>query len=88
MEKIKAYIGFAKKSGNIAFGIDNALSKKSKLILYSSELSDNSKNKIKNSKIESIEFDKDEFNKLGESALVIGILDKSLSNAIKNNKGV
>lgn len=85
MEKTKAYLGFAKKSGKIAFGIDNAVAKRSKLIIFSNELSENSKNKIKNSKIQFIELEKSEYQKLAESALAIGILDSSLADAIKNS---
>ena len=48
-EKIKSYIGFAEKSGNIVCGQDNILkSKKVKLILISNTLSDSSKGKLEN----------------------------------------
>ena len=47
--KIKSYIGFAKKSRNIKIGIDNILAyKKFSVIIFSRDISENSKNKLKN----------------------------------------
>jgi len=42
--KIKSYIGFAIKSNNIAYGVDNitALKRPPRLVIYSKELSENS----------------------------------------------
>ena len=49
INKIQSYLGFAKKSGSIIYGLDN-LEKYRKcvyLVLYSDQLSENSYNKLK-----------------------------------------
>ena len=44
--KIKSYIGFAIKSGQIVYGVDNILKKKSRLIIYSDQLGESSAQKL------------------------------------------
>ena len=47
--KLKSYVGFAKKSGNLKIGSDNILAyKKFSVIIISNSISDNAKNKLFN----------------------------------------
>jgi len=87
--KIKSYIGFAKKSGNIKIGADNILAtSKNRVIIISEAVSDNTKNKLNNHSIKTkaiittvipevanVLFD-------SENIKAIGILDLNLANAI------
>ena len=88
--KIKAYMGFAIKSGEVLIGIDNLKKKKLYLILYSSGLSDNAKEKCFNiayqNKILAKEIlDDDMIELMNGGVKVLGISSKSLAEAIINN---
>ena len=91
LKKIKSYIGFAKKSGNIKIGADNIMScNKSKLILISKSASDNTINKLSNyvkkinSSILIINEKYAEFIFETDKIKAISLLDNNLSNAIKS----
>ena len=47
-DKLIAYLGFARKSGNLIFGVDNCIAKSGKicLVIIDKTLADNSKKKI------------------------------------------
>ncbi len=89
--KIKAYIGFAKKSRNIIFGSDDIIKniKKAKLVLVSSLLGSSSfeklKNEAKKQKIKIIVLNSDDYNELFDSEFIkaTAITDANLSDAIK-----
>ena len=84
MDKIKTYIGFAKKSRQIAFGLNMALTSKSKLVLVDGSISDDSMQKLNKFCKNIIVLDSEDYKKLQENAKVIAILDKNLANAIEN----
>ena len=90
LSKMKTYIGFATKSNSIKYGTDNILkAKHSKVILVSSEIADNSYQKVvdfaKKYGIETAKLTKDIFagliNKEGVKA--ISITNENLADAIK-----
>lgn len=90
---IKSYIGFALKSGQIIFGIDNL--KKSKLnsyiIIYSGDLSENGKKDLskylEKKNIKAISFEDIDLSQLvnRNNCKIVGILDQNLANAIIKN---
>lgn len=89
VNKIKTYIGFAKKSKNIIYGVDDILKSKSvQLIIISDLLASSSKNKLQkyidNSKIPYFTLEPNNFFEIiGLDAVkVCGITDKNLANAI------
>lgn len=91
MNKIITYVGFAIKSNSIIKGVDDILKTRKKigLVIYSSELNQNSESKLKNFiNKNKIEFKKlikqqfDEFNLVGVKAFAI--TDQNLSSAIIN----
>lgn len=91
VNKIKTYVGFAIKSKQIKFGIDEILKNKFlDLILVSSELAESSKSKLEsfasktNSKLIELEQNQIDFvlNKTGVK--VFAITNKGLADAIKN----
>ena len=84
MDKIKSYIGFAKKSRKIAFGLNMALAKNSKLILVDESISEDSLNKLNKICKNIAVLKSEDYQKLQENAKVIAILDKNLANAIEN----
>ena len=91
LSKIKAYIGFAIKSRNIKYGVDDIVKvKKFQLIMISDCLAQSSKNKIinfaNNNGCEVSEFSADEFLSLfngNESIKAVSVTDKGLADAIK-----
>lgn len=86
MNKINSYIGFAIKSRKVVYGADNILSSKNcKLIVASTDLAQNTIDKLKTKNIQIVMVDHSEFQTLNLRGLVVGITDENLSNAIKNN---
>jgi len=83
------YLGFAVKSGNVIYGVDNIISKANKVVIavYDDRLSDNSLNKLNNTTLRNdialyksdINLD-DLLNKTNCKA--IGITSKDLAKAI------
>lgn len=91
-QKIITYIGFAIKSRNIKYGVDDILKlKKASLILVSETLTSSGMNKINNyvnrTKTDMILLKGDEFSKIinNPSIKVAAILDDNLAEAIKKN---
>lgn len=89
--KIKTYIGFAKRSRTVIFGVDEIIKtlKKCELILASSALSQSSLEKLQKSaakiKRNVYVIAEEEFNQNLNSVFIkaIAITDKNLSDAIK-----
>lgn len=91
MKLTKTYLGFAIKKKSVAIGVDNIVKTKHQIyaILYSSDLSEKSKqklfNKVKAVKMKEIpDIDFQEITS-SKSIKVIAVLDRSLSDAIINN---
>lgn len=83
MNKIKSYIGFAIKSGNVEFGLDKCLNnKKLQVIICSSYLSNNSKSKLKQNCKNFYELFPNQLEYLNVSSKVIGISEPHLANQI------
>ncbi len=88
-DKLITYLGFATKSGNVIYGVDNIIAKSSKVIvaIFDEKLSNNSKNKLTNCALRNdvklyksnINLD-DLLNKTNCKA--IGITSKDLAKAI------
>lgn len=92
--KIKSYIGFAIKSREITYGVDDIVkTKKSKLILASKELGESSLSKLKgfadSKNIEVILFDSADFAEVvqNENIKAVSTENKNLAEAIKKNLG-
>ena len=90
LSKIKAYIGFARKSRNIKFGVDDILKlKNSVLILVSDELAKSSYEKLQNfankKGCEILTIESNSFSKLfdSENIKAVAVLDDNLAIAIK-----
>ena len=91
-DPLLSFLGIAKKSGNIVFGMDpvkkDLLKYKIKLILITSDISKNSLKEIQNAssnrvKIIQIDSTKDEINSAaGKYSAIIGILDKNFAKKI------
>ena len=89
--KIKVYLGFAKKSRNIIYGVDEIIKqiRRCEIILVSEALASSSREKLEfaaqKQKIKTYFLAENEFNtKLdSESVKAIAITDKNLSDAIK-----
>lgn len=91
-QKIITYIGFAIKSRNIKYGVDDILKlKKASLILVSETLTSSGMNKINNyvnrTKTDMILLKGDDFSEIinSPSIKVAAILDDNLAEAIKKN---
>ena len=90
--KIKAYLGFAKKSRNIIYGVDDIIRLKNKcqLVIISSSLAESSFEKLKTNlqknNISVVVLNEEKFikNLDSENIKAIAITDKNLSDAIKN----
>ncbi len=90
LAKIKTYIGFAEKSGNLVIGTDNLLkSKRLKLVLFSENLGESAQKKLINYaningivyyKLSEISFH-EIYSKI--EAKAIGVKEESLAKAIK-----
>ena len=92
--KFKSYIGFAIRSREITYGVDDIVkTKKSKLIIASKELGESSLsklNKFADSKnIEVILFDSAQYAEImqNENIKAASIENKNLAEAIKKNLG-
>lgn len=88
INKVKSYIGFAKKSGKLKIGSDNILAyKKFSVIIFSRDISENSKNKLLNHankfNFSVKEIDSTLFTQIleSESIKAIALLDENLANA-------
>ena len=88
INKLKSYIGFAKKSGNLKIGSDNILAyKKFSVIIVSSNISNNTKNKLlnhstkTNSEITLVSCDFMKYALDSEIIKAISITDKNLGYA-------
>lgn len=90
-EKIKAYVGFALKAKNVIIGTDNIIkNSKHGLVLMSSKLSQNAKDKIKThakNKLLVIELSSADFDYIigKKNICVIKIIMKDIENAIINS---
>jgi len=85
MNKILSYIGFAKKSGHIVFGQDNIIKTKNvQIILCDEALSQNTIKKMVTKKASIYILPTSNMQELSQSAKVLAITDKSLSQAIQN----
>lgn len=88
--KIKAYLGFAIRSGNVVFGYDNLIvSKKTPLLtLICKSQNEKVTNKVLNfcekKNIECIKLDIVLGEMIGRNCKVIGVFDKNLAAAIIN----
>ena len=91
LSKIKSYIGFAIKSRNIKFGVDEILKlKHSTLILVSKALAESSLEKVQNFALnrncEILLFEADNFSELfsgNQSVKAVAVVDDNLAIAIK-----
>lgn len=90
IQKISSYLGFAIKSREIVYGTDNLEKKKSYLILISSALKENSKNKCELASkkwgcpLKIIEEDEFKQLNLDEKIKVVSITNEQLAKAIDN----
>lgn len=84
MNKINSYIGFAIKSGNATFGLDNCLKNKNiVLAICISSLSDGSKAKLKKAINNVIELSSNQIKNMSVSFQVLGISEPSLAKQIE-----
>ena len=92
INKISTYLGFAIKSGKVVFGYDNLITTKKniKLVLICSSLNDKMCSKVtvfcQKKNISIYRFETDQLSDMvhRDNCKVIGIVDESLSKAIKN----
>ena len=88
-QKIKSYVGFLKRSNKIVYGLDNFEKKTVSLIVYSSELSANSKEKCEKiaskNNCKCYEIESNEFLELvpNEKIMAFASRDEGLSKAIQ-----
>lgn len=85
--KVKTYIGFARRAGKVVLGVDNILTlKRPMLVIYSKELAENSVNKLKNSAETTghtlIEVESTVALGLPDGCKAAGIKEKNLAEAI------
>ena len=92
LAKVKTYFGFAIKSRQIKFGVDDILKlKTANLILVSDNLTESGLNKIKSfaskKSIKCLILSADNFNALTQNTSIkaAAILDNNLADAIKKN---
>jgi len=91
LSKIKTYVGFAVKSRSIVYGIDSIKTKKVKLIIFSSSLSESAKDKCKilakNNSCMFKELSEEEMIEIlnNDKIKAIAIVNQDLANAIMNN---
>ncbi len=84
-KKIKSYIGFAIKSNNIAYGVDNTLKCRPQLVIFDNNLGQASKRKLMNFlNANKIEYYQTDISKLinKDNCRVIAIVDRNLGQAI------
>ena len=94
ISKIKSYVGFAIKSREITYGVDDIVkTKKSKLVLASKDLGESSLSKLEkfgdSKNVEVILFDSADFAEVvqNENIKAVSIENKNLAEAIKKNLG-
>lgn len=92
LSKVKTYIGFAVKSRQIKFGVDDILKlKHANLILVSDALTESGLKKLKGfalkNSIDCVTLSVEDFNEIvpNISIKAIAILDSNLADAIKKN---
>lgn len=91
LSKIKTYIGFAIRSRQIIYGIDDIIKRDFKgLVMMSNALAESSANKLKNHVTyaggQVLSFEAEEFAELfGENVKAAAITDNNLAVAIKKN---
>ena len=91
VNKIKAYIGFAIRSGDIIYGVDNIRTKKSDLVIISDSIAESSKNKCLQASIKYNGVFKEVSDKTiieilnNENIKAFGIRNKELAKAIIEN---
>ena len=91
LDKIKTYIGFAKKSKSIVFGLDSIKDKKVELIMFSESLSESSKlscvKEAEKNKCNYYEISAEEMYVLIglDKVKAFAIINKDLAKAIINN---
>lgn len=89
--KIKSYVGFAIKSNQVVFGVDNleVFKKKLHLIIVSTDIAEKSMNRLqvvsKNKDAEILVFSDLEDLTLRKNCKAIGITNFELAKAIKNS---
>ncbi len=87
-KKIETFINLSKKSGSCVFGVDNILKNKNiKLIIVSSDLSSNSKNKLfaKFGDDKIVETSEEFEGVLSQNIKAFAITNAELANTIKQN---
>lgn len=85
--KLKGYLGFALRKRAYVFGVDDVLNEdKVGVVVSDKELSENSKSKLRNKLRDTEAFELDNVGELvGNSRVkVVGVTDRSLSEAIIN----
>lgn len=91
LSKIKTYIGFAIRSRQIIYGVDDIIKRDFKgLVMMSNALAESSANKLKNHVTyaggQVLSFEAEEFAELfGENVKAAAITDNNLAVAIKKN---
>ena len=91
LSKIKTYIGFAIRSRQIIYGVDDIIKRDFKgLVMMSNALAESSANKLKNHVTyaggQVLSFEAEEFAELfGENIKAAAITDNNLAVAIKKN---
>ena len=92
ISKVKSYVGFAIKSREITYGVDDIVkTKKSKLVLASKDLGESSLSKLQKfaseKNLEVILLDSADFVEIvqNENIKVVSVENKSLAEAIKKN---
>lgn len=89
MNKIKAYVGFAFKKKSVLIGVDNIKKFKHNidLILFSEDLSENSKKQLLSTNFAKFELKKEEFAEIVTKSDIkaIAIVDKNLASEIIKN---
>lgn len=89
MNRIKAYVGFAFKKKSVLIGVDNIkkFRRNVDLILFSEDLSENSKKQLLNTDFAKYELKREQFAEIVTKSDIkaIAIVDKNLANEIIKN---
>ncbi|MBR2909499.1 MAG: hypothetical protein IKC11_04035 [Clostridia bacterium] len=90
IQKIKTYIGFAKKSNSVVYGVDSIKEKKVNVVIYSNALAEASKQRcvsLRGQGVKVFEVTDEQMLEIIENVSVkaFGIKNKELAKAIINN---
>lgn len=90
VQKIKTYIGFAKKSNSIIYGVDSIREKKVNVVIYSNSLAQSSKQRcvsLEERGVKTFEITDEQMLEIIENVSVkaFGIKNEELAKAIINN---